>query len=355
LTTLVGRGHEGRDYNALRRPRIQTGPAIARSNRRIAVCIEEPMRRTRALHAQEIVLLSRRRAAAAEPMPMRQTQPTVTVVLLTLDRLHLTRRCVESIYAHADYPFDLLIHDDGSQPDTLDYLRWLRDARGNVELFESRERMGCAKARNRAFEQVDSQYVFSLDNDIVCHPGWLREAMACAARHDAAFVSPLRLEPDGRLWSFAPELVHSADGAVLEIARWFHDLPLDSVQAWFAEADVATNFVCGGAGLFSRAAFRECGGFADGYGVGFEDLDFSLQMSARGHCAWATARAVLTHDDLWQPQSEADVRYAQRRYDMGALRAAAALFKRRWGVEVLPDKYVDSLQRRLSSKLGDGS
>ena len=48
------------------------------------------------------------------------------------------------------------------------------------------------------------------------------------------------------------------------------------------------------------------------------------------------------------------MRYAQRRYDLDALRAAAALFKERWGVEVLPDKYVESLQRRRSSKLGDG-
>ena len=64
---------------------------------------------------------------------------------------------------------------------------------------------------------------------------------------------------------------------------------------------------------------------------------------------------MLTHDDLWQPESEADVRYARRRYDLGALRAAAALFKERWGVEVLPDKYVESVRRRLSSKLGDAS
>jgi len=311
------------------------------------------MSTARALHPQELLLLSRRRAAAAPPSARPSARPTVTVVMLSLDRLHLTRRCVESIYAHADYPFALFIHDDGSQPETLDYLRSLRAAYDNVEVFESPVRLGCAAARNRAFEQLATEYVFSLDNDIVCHPGWLREAMACAVRHDAAFVSPLRLEPDGRLWSFAPELART-DDTVLEIARWFHDLPLDSVQRWFADADVTTNFVCGGAGLYARAAFRECGGFFEGYQVGFEDMDFSLRLAARGYCVWATASAVLTHDDRWQPASEADLRYAERRYDMAVLRAAAALFAERWGVDVLPDKYVESLQRRRSSKLGDG-
>ena len=173
-------------------------------------------------------------------------------------------------------------------------------------------------------------------------------------RHDAKFVQPLRVDPDGRVWSFAPELVRTGEGAVLELARWFHDLPLPTVQSWFAASDVETNLVCGGAGLFSREAFRDCGGFREDYRFGFEDFDFCLTMAERGHRAWATSRAVLTHDDLWQPQTDADVLYARRRYDMDVLRRAAALFKERWGVEVLPDKYVDSLRRRLSSKLGDG-
>jgi GT2 family glycosyltransferase len=312
-----------------------------------------PMPRPRPLHAQEMVLLSRRADSSVIPSPANR-QPTVTVVLLSLDRLQLTRRCIESMYSHADYPFALFIHDDGSQPETVEYLRALRAVHSNVELFESPVRLGCAAARNRAFARVDTDYVFSLDNDIVCQPGWLREAMACAVRHDAAFVAPLRLEPDGTVWSFAPALVRTRDGTVLEIARWFHDLPPETVQAWFAHADVATNFISGGAGLYARAAFRDCGGFAEGYGVGFEDLDFGLQMAARGYCAWATAHAVLIHDDRWQPTSAADRRYAERRYDLDVLRAAAALFKQRWGVEVLPDKYIDSFQRRLSSKLGDG-
>jgi GT2 family glycosyltransferase len=307
--------------------------------------------RVRPLHPHELALL-RNRTAAPEPRAAPR-QPQVTVVLLSLDRLHLTRRCVESLFATADYPFALLIHDDGSEPATLDYLRGLRAARDNVELYESPTRLGCAAARNRCFAQATSEYVFSLDNDIVCHAGWLREAMACAVAHDAAFVAPLRLEPDGRVWSFAPGLVRSdAAEPVLEIARWFHDLPLAIVQGWFAPGAVTTNFVSGGAGLFAREAFHDCGGFPDAYEVGFEDIDFSLQLAERGYRVWATAQSVLTHDDAWQPQSEADVRYARRRYDLDLLRAGAASFKQRWGVEVLPEKYVDSFRRRLSRKLG---
>jgi O-antigen biosynthesis protein len=303
----------------------------------------------RPLHPQELILLARARTAARAPAVERQ--PTVTVLLLSLDRLHLTQRCIESIYAYADYPFELLIHDDGSQPETLAYLRALRSVYRDLRLVECSTPLGWAAARNQAFAQIRTDYILSLDNDIVCHPGWLRECVACAVRHDADFVAPLRLEPDGRVWSFAAELIRTSENTVLEIARWFHDLPLERVQTWFADTDVTTNFVAGGAGLFSRAAFQACGGFAEDYRIGFEDMDFCLKLAARGYTVWATVRAVLTHDDAWCPQTDADVTYARARYDPDVLRAAGALFKARWGVDVLPDKYVQSLAQRLQSKL----
>ncbi|MBI3785908.1 MAG: glycosyltransferase [Deltaproteobacteria bacterium] len=307
------------------------------------------MSHLRPLHARELVLLARERHPVVDPLPPHR--PRVTVVLLSLDRLHLTQRCIDSIFAYADYPFDLLIHDDGSQPEVLAYLHRLKAEHENVQLIESRRRLGCAAARNRAFAEAKGEYVFSLDNDTVCHPGWLRESVACAVRRAADFVAPLRLDPGGQVWSFAAELMRIENSDVLEIARWFHDLPLDSVQRWFAVSDVRTNFIPGGVGLFRRSTFQACGGFVEGYQFGFEDIDFSLKLRQRGYTVWATAQAVLMHDDAWRPRCEVDVRYARRRYDIDALRVAAALFKERWGVDVLPEKYVESLQQRLHSKL----
>jgi GT2 family glycosyltransferase len=244
----------------------------------------------------------------------------------------------------------LLIHDDGSQAETLAFLHELERTHANVRLDLPTPRLGCAVARNLAFAQVESDYIFSLDNDMLCHPGWLRETMACAVRHNAAFVAPLRLDTVGQVWAFAPELVRTENDTVLEIARWFHDLPLEMVQSYFGNADLTTNFISGGAGLYARSAFRECGGFED-YRVGFEDLDFSLKLAARGYRVWATAAAALTHDDAWLPQTPADVQYARARNDPVALRRAADQFRARWGLEVLPAKYVVSFEQRLQEKL----
>jgi GT2 family glycosyltransferase len=267
-----------------------------------------------------------------------------------LDRLHLTRRCIESIYAHSDYPFTLLIHDDGSQPATLTYLNELKASHDNVVLCGGTHRAGCAVARNLAFAQVQTEYIFSLDNDMICHPGWLRETMACAVAQAADFVAPLRLDMNGAVWGFAPELVRRENGSVIEIARWYHDLPLALVQSFFGDAAVPTNFISGGAGLYSREAFQALGGFYAGYESGFEDMDFSLNLERQGLTVWAAPRAVLTHDDKWMPQAAEDTEYARMRYDEKSLRRSAERFQARWGVQALPAKYVQSFKERLAGK-----
>ena len=306
------------------------------------------MPRPRHLYPQELAKIAH---AQARAHPAQSAAPSVTIVILTLDRLHLTRRCIESIYANTDYPFTLLLHDDGSEPATLAYLAELQATRENVRLDEPTTRVGWAVARNRAFANVTTDYVLSLDNDMICHPGWLRETMNCAMRHSADFVSPLRLDANGLVWAFAPELIRTEKERVLEIARWFHALPLEMVQSFFATTELPTNFIAGGAGLFSRAAFDACGGFDEGYVAGFEDLDFCLKLVEHGYTIWATPRAVLTHDDEWLPQTDADVQYARARYDAQQLRLSAEHFAARWGVDVFPPKYVQSMQERFERKL----
>lgn len=309
------------------------------------------MARPRHLYPQE---MSKVLEAKQQPLPSRglaaADAPDVTIVVLSLDRLHLTQRCIESIYAHSDYPFTLLIHDDGSQPETWAWLRELQRSHANIQLSGPTSRIGWTRARNLAFAQVQTDYIFSLDNDMLCHPGWLRESMACAVRQNADFVSPLRLDVNGQVWAFAPELVRTENESVLEIARWFHDLPLEMVQRLFENPDVRTNFIAGGAGLYSRVAFERCGGFTD-YEFGFEDLDFSLRLAAQGYHVWANAAAVLTHDDKWVPQTAADVEYARTRYVAENLRRAADRFRARWGVEVLPTKYATRFEQRRQEKL----
>jgi GT2 family glycosyltransferase len=214
--------------------------------------------RGRHLHPQELVKIAQAQSPPASEPLGRGDEPAVTVVVLSLDRLHLTQKCLESLYAQRDCPFRLLVFDNGSQPETLAYLRALEAAYKNARVVYSGINAGVAVGRNRAFAAVGTPFIFSLDNDIVLHPGCLREAMACAARRRAGFVAPLRLNPNGTVWAFGAELVRAENGKVLEIARWFHDLLPSTLQSLLRGADLTSNLIAGGAALLSREAFGAC-------------------------------------------------------------------------------------------------
>jgi GT2 family glycosyltransferase len=307
--------------------------------------------RSRRLYPQELSKITQAHQvnASAEQLTWSE-QPTVTIVIVSLDRLQLTQRCLESIYAHTDYPFQLLIFDNGSQPDTVAYLKTMEAAHENLRVIYHPTNLGAAGGRNRAISLVDTQYAFCLDNDTICHPGWLRETMASAVRYKANFVVPMRLDMQNRVWGLGAELIRTENNTVLEIARWFYGLSVEMVQSLMAGGDFETNFVSGGVSLFAVDAFHNCAGFPAEYSS-MEDIEFSLRLVDHGYTVWTAHRAMVTHDDEWLPQTDVEVRYACMRYNIDHLQQVAADFKAKRGVDVLPDKYVGSLHQRLQRKL----
>ena len=88
-------------------------------------------------------------------------------------RFEILRLCVASVLKHSDVPFELMIVDNGSAPDIVDYLDSLR--RNNIidHLFTHSANLGLGHALNMAFQSVQNQYVAYLDDDILVYPGWL--------------------------------------------------------------------------------------------------------------------------------------------------------------------------------------
>ena len=298
------------------------------------------MRLSRRLYPQELLKLQAAAHTGAAPQPWPYgDEPSVTVAIVTLDRLALTRRCLTSLFAtRHEYPFELLIVDNGSSPETVAYLREIETQQPAVRILFQQTNLGCGQARNLAFQVAQSDFVFSLDNDTICHPGWLREAVACAVRWRGRVIAPLRLQMDGTLHAAGAELrrMHwDAPGTVdqIEIERWFHDLSPDWLQTALGEGVLCSNFAPGGLSLYDRGLFLELGGFSDGYKVGFEDMDFALLLAQAGYSVYCAHRSLVTHDDTWQAQTPIDAGYAVERNDLTALRRGAAHFRPRWGAD----------------------
>jgi glycosyltransferase involved in cell wall biosynthesis len=92
-------------------------------------------------------------------------------------RLAILKLCLASLLAATSRPFDLLVYDNGSCPEALDYLVDLR-RRGHIQyLILSDRNVGQVGAWNFVFGAAPSEYVAYADSDVLFYPGWLDEEL----------------------------------------------------------------------------------------------------------------------------------------------------------------------------------
>jgi glycosyltransferase involved in cell wall biosynthesis len=90
--------------------------------------------------------------------------PTVSVVLPTFNRLEYLRPAVESVFAQTFTAWELLIGDDGSEAETLDYLAALA-ARPRVKVLRFRHTGNPAVVRNATMREARGEYIAFPDSD----------------------------------------------------------------------------------------------------------------------------------------------------------------------------------------------
>jgi hypothetical protein len=90
-------------------------------------------------------------------------------------RFAVTRLSLESLIANTPEPHDLIVFDNGSCPEMVDYLRRLRDE-GHIQyLLLSSRNVGKIGALQIIFRAAPGEIIAYSDDDILFLPGWLPE------------------------------------------------------------------------------------------------------------------------------------------------------------------------------------
>jgi GT2 family glycosyltransferase len=108
---------------------------------------------------------------AAENARGSELAGSIAVVVLTHNRVHLLRQCVENVLARAsDATREIVIWNNGSEDGTRAYLDGLEDPR--LTAVHSKANIG-QNAYARAFALTSADYLVELDDDVVGAPeGW---------------------------------------------------------------------------------------------------------------------------------------------------------------------------------------
>jgi GT2 family glycosyltransferase len=181
-----------------------------------------------------------------------------------------TERCVESIIKNTDYPYRLIIIDNGSERETKEYLESLRlDSRlpGYI-LIRNEENLGYTHATNEGIEASDAEYVCLHNNDTIVMKGWLTEMVKVA--------------------ELSPEIgiVNPASNNLGHRKPWYMSLEAYAERrrriypARYIEMATAIGFCY----LIKREVINKIGILKEDYGLGnFEDTEYCIRAFRNGY------------------------------------------------------------------------
>ena len=210
----------------------------------------------------------------------------MSVIVVNLNGRALLGECLSSIAAQEHAAAQVILVDNGSTDDSVDFVHHTFPA---VQVIEAGRNLGFAAGCNLGARYAAGEFLAFLNNDARADPGWLR-AMVDAARADPAIacVGAKILNQEGQAIDFV------GTGMTLSGRGFQIDEGMPATLDWYDEPREVLA-PCGGAMLIRRDLFWQMGGFDDEFMAYYEDVDLGWRLWLSGYQVWLAPAAVVYH------------------------------------------------------------
>lgn len=196
----------------------------------------------------------------------------VSIIMCVFNQPDLTRKCVDSIFAHqAGVDFELILVDNGSKRPTKKVLKKLAKTYPNIKVVQNPENFNFALGNNIGFRHSIGARVVFLNNDTEVSPEWLGNLVEPLEHKHIKGTQPKLLYPDSTIQCVGVVFSeHSKLGYPIYLQQ-HHDLPATLRHRNYPAIT--------GACMALRAVdFAKAKGFDPLFTNGQEDMDLCLRM-----------------------------------------------------------------------------
>jgi GT2 family glycosyltransferase len=228
-------------------------------------------------------------AVGKKARPARRSMKA-SIVIPVHNKVEYTVKSLISIAEHAsgdDTSFEVVIVDNGSTDGTNGILR---EAQGDITVWENGENLGFAKACNQGALLARGEVVVFLNNDTEVHPGWLAALVGELDRNaDTGIVGGRLLYPDGTIQHAGVAI--GRDQIPFHIHRGLPaDHPLVTERRDYPVVTAACAAV-------RRTEFYGIGMFDEEFLNGHEDIDLCFRYGQAGKRVIYNPDCVVTHHE----------------------------------------------------------
>ncbi|HTS25480.1 MAG TPA: glycosyltransferase family 2 protein [Bryobacteraceae bacterium] len=220
----------------------------------------------------------------------------VCIAIVTYNSGQYIRRCLDAVLQQEGVPIEVVVVDNASTDHTWEILR---EFKGRIRKFLNATNLGFAAAQNQAIRSTRSEWVLTLNPDVLLLPGFIRMLV------DAAKSDPGAGAVCGKLLSIGPGFEHLPEARIDSTGIFFTPAMRHFDRGWH-QPDVQCfenmEYVFGAsaaAALFRRRMIEDIsvgGNFFDpDFFVYREDADVAWRAQLMGWRCIYTPAAVAYH------------------------------------------------------------
>jgi GT2 family glycosyltransferase/Tfp pilus assembly protein PilF len=200
-----------------------------------------------------------------------QLEQVVSIVILALNKIEYTKKCIESIQKYCKQAYELILVDNGSTDETFTYFSSIPGA----IVIRNDNNLGVSAGWNQGLKKAKGDFALILNNDTILGPNTIENLVRCSNNHpNVGVVAPLSnniagpQKIEGFNYSDENEIPH-----LIESIQKQQDL-----ESWSFQR------IKGFCMLIPMPVVKDVGLFDEVYGLGnFEDDDYSLRLFYKGY------------------------------------------------------------------------
>lgn len=217
----------------------------------------------------------------------------LSVVILNWNGRRHLERYLPSVVAHTEGDAEVVVADNGSTDDSL---QWLRLNYPDVRVIRLDRNYGFAGGYNRALREVESEYVLLLNSDVEVTAGWWQPLVEVLdTESDVAAVAP-KLLADMERTKF--EYAGAAGGFIDYLGYPFcRGRILSNVEEDRGQYDDRRDifWASGAAMCCRREVFESLGGFDEDFFAHMEEIDLQWRMQLAGWRIVVEPKSMVYH------------------------------------------------------------
>ena len=258
----------------------------------------------------------------------------LSIIVLSLERAEATIKMMESIKEHIpNFKGEYIIADNGSSKETIEKLKQeIKNVPYTCNLVEFGKNYGVAGGRNKAAKHSTKDWILNLDNDIYFTMNLLPEIHNAISQLGCKFLNlPLLNYDSEKIYSLGGNIFLTDDNGNICAGCGGSFEQGDCMPGDTFDRSLCTFLF--GASVMNKKLFFDLGGFDDNMFIGFEDLDFSIEIFKRGLKIGCIGTAGLVHDHRIST-AENDLEYEKKRFSNKHIFEAAMYFEKKHGFKV---------------------